>query len=203
MKKENVMLKAAKRMLERVKPEIWDILDQVTKNHPVILNRAPTLHRLGIQAFYPVLVLGKAIQLHPLVTTAFNADFDGDQMAVHLPLTKESIDEAENILLSSHNIINPQNNNLISTPTQDVILGIYYFTCEIRGSKVRMYHDIDSIMRDYDLQEIDIREIILIPTSLLGRNFKDSTNKLIFTTLGKIIFNRILPDSFPFYISDL
>lgn len=196
-------VKEAEELIIKHDPIIFDILNKITKIHPVILNRAPTLHRLGIQGFYPVLVLGKAIQLHPLVTTAFNADFDGDQMAVHLPLTKEAIDEVDNILLSSHNIINPQNNNLISTPTQDVILGIYYFTCEIRGSKVRMYHDIDSIMRDYDLQEIDIREIILIPTSLLGRNFKDSTNKLIFTTLGKIIFNRILPDSFPFYISDL
>jgi DNA-directed RNA polymerase subunit beta' len=202
-KKITFTVKESEELIVRHDSLIFTLLNKITKNHPVILNRAPTLHRLGIQGFFPVLILGKAIQLHPLVTTAFNADFDGDQMAVHLPLTKEARDEVENILLASHNIINPQNNNLISTPTQDVILGIYHFSREVKREKVASYYDIDSIIRDYDLQNIGIEDIILIPASLLERNFKDSVDKLIFTTLGKIIFNRILPKSFPFYISDL
>ena len=123
MKKENVMLKAAKRMLERVKPEIWDILDQVTKHHPVILNRAPTLHRLGIQAFEPVLIEGKAIQLHPLTCAAFNADFDGDQMAVHVPLSLESQLEARLLMLSANNLLSPASGRPIAVPSQDMVLG--------------------------------------------------------------------------------
>src|SRR5204862_4980705 len=128
MKKENVMLKAAKRMLERVKPEIWDILDQVTKHHPVILNRAPTLHRLGIQAFEPVLIEGKAIQLHPLVCAAFNADFDGDQMAVHVPLSLEAQLEARLLMMSTNNILHPANGSPIIVPSQDIVLGLYYLS---------------------------------------------------------------------------
>src|ERR1700681_380972 len=128
MKKENVMLKAAKRMLERVKPEIWDILDQVTKHHPVMLNRAPTLHRLGIQAFEPVLIEGKAIQLHPLTCAAFNADFDGDQMAVHIPLSLESQLEARLLMLSANNLLSPASGRPIATPSQDMVLGCNYLT---------------------------------------------------------------------------
>src|SRR5690242_3161688 len=128
MKKENVMLKAAKRMLERVKPEIWDILDQVTKHHPVILNRAPTLHRLGIQAFEPVLIEGKAIQLHPLTCSAFNADFDGDQMAVHIPLSLESQLEARLLMLSANKLLSPASGRPIAVPSQDMVLGNNYLT---------------------------------------------------------------------------
>src|SRR5713226_5052799 len=128
MKKENVMLKAAKRMLERVKPEIWDILDQVTKHHPVLLNRAPTLHRLGIQAFEPVLIEGKAIQLHPLTFAAFNADFDGDQMAVHIPLSLESQLEARLLMLSANNLLSPASGRPIAVASQDMVLGNNYLT---------------------------------------------------------------------------
>src|SRR5450432_2970732 len=128
MKKENVMLKAAKRMLERVKPEIWDILDQVTRHHPVLLNRAPTLHRLGIQAFEPVLIEGKAIQLHPLTCAAFNADFDGDQMAVHIPLSLEAQLEARILMLSANNLLSPASGRPIAVPSQDMVLGCNYLT---------------------------------------------------------------------------
>src|SRR5579862_7427165 len=128
MKKENVMLKAAKRMLERVKPEIWDILDQVTKHHPVMLNRAPTLHRLGIQAFEPVLIEGKAIQLHPLTCAAFNADFDGDQMAVHVPLSQEAQLEARLLMMSYNNVLSPASGKPIMAPTHDMVLGNNYLT---------------------------------------------------------------------------
>jgi DNA-directed RNA polymerase subunit beta' len=196
-------VKEAKELIIGHDSIIFTLLNYISKNHPVILNRAPTLHKFGILGFFPILVLGKSIQLHPLVTTEFNADFDGDLMAAHLPLTKKARDEVQDIMLASKNIINSQNNNLISTPTQDIILGIYHFTQEVKKDSVKLYYDIDSITRDYDLQEIDIKDVILVPASLLKRNFKNCTDKLIFTTLGKIMFNEILPSVFPFYISDL
>src|SRR6476660_9365450 len=128
-------IKSAKRMVERVRPEVWDVLDEVISEHPVLLNRAPTLHRLGIQAFEPVLVEGKAIQLHPLVCTAFNADFDGDQMAVHVPLGQEAVLEASLLMLASHNILNPANGAPITVPSQDMVLGLYYVTKGRKGTK--------------------------------------------------------------------
>src|SRR5260370_27632545 len=128
MKKENVMLEAANRMLEPLQPGIWDILDQVTKHHPVILNRAPTLHRLGIQGFEEVLIEGKAIQLHPLTCAAFNADFDGDQMAVHIPLSLESQLEARLLMLSANNLLSPASGRPIAVPAQDMVLGCNYLT---------------------------------------------------------------------------
>ncbi len=196
-------VKEAENMITEHNSLVFSLLNRISKNHPVILNRAPTLHRLGIQGFFPLLTLGKSIQLHPLVTTAFNADFDGDQMAVHLPLTEEARQETRERLIASNNIINPQNNNLISTPTQDVILGIYYLTSEIKKEKLRFYYDVGSLARDYDLQRVDVRELVIVPASVLGRQFSDTKNKLVFTTLGKIIFNRILPSDFPYYVGDL
>ena len=126
-------IKNAKRMVERLRPEVWDILEDVIKDHPVMLNRAPTLHRLGIQAFEPVLVEGRAIKLHPLVCTAFNADFDGDQMAVHLPLSPEAQSEARYLMLSVNNLLKPQDGKPVTVPTQDMILGAYYLTMEVGG----------------------------------------------------------------------
>ena len=126
-------IKNAKRMVERLRPEVWDILEDVIKDHPVLLNRAPTLHRLGIQAFEPVLVEGRAIKLHPLVCTAFNADFDGDQMAIHLPLSPEAQAEARYLMLSENNLLKPQDGKPVTTPTQDMILGSYYLTMDVDG----------------------------------------------------------------------
>src|SRR5262249_37119085 len=127
-------IKSAKRMVERARPQVWDVLEEVIKEHPVFLNRAPTLHRLGIQAFEPVLVEGKAIQIHPLVCTAFNADFDGDQMAVHLPLSSEAQAEARILMLSAHNILSPAHGRPITVPTQDMIIGAYYLTEPVAGA---------------------------------------------------------------------
>src|SRR5690606_18841806 len=127
-------VKSAKKIIDRREPVVWDILENVLKGHPVLLNRAPTLHRLGIQAFQPKLIEGKAIQLHPLVTTAFNADFDGDQMAVHLPLVPEAILESQLLMLASHNILNPANGSPVSVPSQDMVLGLYYMTKERKST---------------------------------------------------------------------
>src|SRR5437899_324583 len=127
-------IKSAKRMVERRRPQVWDVLEEVIKEHPVLLNRAPTLHRLGIQAFEPVLVEGKAIQIHPLVCAAFNADFDGDQMAVHLPLSAEAQAEARVLMLSAHNILSPAHGRPIAVPNQDIVIGQYYLTEEVAGA---------------------------------------------------------------------
>src|SRR3546814_728602 len=123
-------IKSAKRMVERRRPQVWDVLEDVIKEHPVLLNRAPTLHRLGIQAFEPVLIEGSAIQIHPLVCTAFNADFDGDQMAVHVPLSREAVAEARQIMLSTHNLLSPGSGEPIIAPTLDMVLGCYYLTVD-------------------------------------------------------------------------
>ena len=128
-------IKSAKRMVERVRPEVWDILEQVIKEHPVLLNRAPTLHRLGIQAFEPILVEGKALRIHPLVCTAYNADFDGDQMAVHVPLSVEAQAEARFLMLASNNMLKPVDGNPVVCPTQDMVIGIYYLTLERPGAR--------------------------------------------------------------------
>ena len=152
MKRENVTLRAAKRMLERVKPEVWDILEQVTKNHPVLLNRAPTLHRLGIQAFEPVLIEGKAIQLHPLTCAAFNADFDGDQMAVHVPacLWRAQL-EARLLMLAPNNILSPASGRPIAVPSQDMVLGIAYLTKEKLGvpGEGKIFADAEDVVTAY------------------------------------------------------
>jgi len=178
-------IKSAKRMVEKTRLEVWDILDEVIKDHPVLLNRAPTLHRLGIQAFQPVLIEGKAIRIHPLVCTAFNADFDGDQMAVHVPLSMEAQMESRLIMLASNNIFSPSDGRPIITPTQDIVLGCYYLTQEKSGAKGegKVFAALsDAEVALYD-REIDIHAKIKIRID----------NKLVETTAGRVIFNRILP----------
>ncbi len=154
-------IKSAKRLAERSQPEIWDILEEVIKDHPVLLNRAPTLHRLGIQAFQPVLVEGSAIQLHPLVCTAFNADFDGDQMAVHVPLSKESVLEAKKIMLSTNNMLAPRSGEPIVAPNLDMVLGIYYLTGmeEVENKeKIPTYESRESAIFAHEVENLKLRE---------------------------------------------
>ena len=154
-------IKSAKRIVERVRPEVWDVLEEVIKDHPVLLNRAPTLHRLGIQAFMPVLVEGSAIQIHPLVCFAFNADFDGDQMAVHVPLSKAAQDEARRMMLSTANLLSPSDGGPVVAPTQDMILGCYYLTLEredLAGDRapIRFSDEQDALLA-YEIGRIDTR----------------------------------------------
>ena len=149
-------IKSAKRIVERVRPEVWDVLEEVIKDHPVLLNRAPTLHRLGIQAFMPVLVEGSAIQIHPLVCTAFNADFDGDQMAVHVPLSTAAQEEARTMMLSTANLLSPADGSPVVAPTQDMVLGCYYLTMDadpIKGQRVRVFASEDEAILGYRLRE--------------------------------------------------
>ena len=191
-------IKNAKRMVERLKPEVWDVLEYVIKDHPVMLNRAPTLHRLGIQAFEPVLIEGRAIKLHPLVCTAFNADFDGDQMAVHLPLTPEAQAEARYLMLSANNLLKPQDGKPVTVPTQDMILGSYYLTIDEAGVKGEgmIFKDEDEAMMAYQNGDISIHAKIKIryEKELDGKMYK----KLIETTIGKVIFNNIVPQDLGF-----
>ena len=202
MKKENVMLKAAKRMLERVKPEIWDILDQVTKHHPVILNRAPTLHRLGIQAFEPVLIEGKAIQLHPLTCAAFNADFDGDQMAVHIPLSLESQLEARLLMLSSNNLLSPASGRPIAVPSQDMVLGCNYLTKFKAGDhgEGRVFGSRVEVEAVYQRRAISLHARVkvrginrIIEPELTAQQNGDPTQWKDWTTVGRVLFNMIVP----------
>lgn len=178
-------IKSAKRMVERLKPEVWDVLEDVIKEHPVLLNRAPTLHRLGIQAFEPVLVEGRAIQIHPLVCTAYNADFDGDQMAVHVPLSAEAQAEARLLMLSSHNILLPASGRPITTPTQDMVIGIYYLTSEKDGAKGegKVFKDPDEVRMAYEEHAVELQSKIKVRID----------GKLIDTTVGRVFFNEILP----------
>ena len=202
MKKENLMLKAAKRMLERVKPEIWDILDQVTRHHPVILNRAPTLHRLGVQAFEPVLIEGKAIQLHPLTCAAFNADFDGDQMAVHIPLSLESQLEARLLMLSANNLLSPASGRPVATPSQDMVLGCNYLTKVKTGDRGegKVFASREEVEAAYQRDEISlharikVRGINRIVESDLSPQDNANPNKWKdWTTVGRVLFNAIVP----------
>jgi DNA-directed RNA polymerase subunit beta' len=202
MKKENVMLKAAKRMLERVKPEIWDILDQVTKNHPVILNRAPTLHRLGIQAFEPVLIEGKAIQLHPLTCAAFNADFDGDQMAVHIPLSMESQLEARLLMLSANNLLSPASGRPIATPSQDMVLGCNYLTKVKAGDygQGKTFASRMEVEAAYQRGEISLHAKIkvrginrMVEPELSAEENADPNKWRDWTTVGRVIFGAVVP----------
>ena len=183
-------IKSAKKMVEKEKEEVWDILEEVVREHPVLLNRAPTLHRLGIQAFEPVLVEGKAIQLHPLVCTAFNADFDGDQMAVHVPLSLEAQIEARVLIMSTNNILKPADGKPIIMPSQDIVLGIYYLTRMRPGSKGegRFFKDRAEISMAYDLQEVDIQ----------AKVYCRYNGKREETTVGRILFSEIVPKEIPF-----
>ncbi len=189
-------IKSAKRIVERVRPEVWDVLEEVIKDHPVLLNRAPTLHRLGIQAFMPVLVEGSAIQIHPLVCTAFNADFDGDQMAVHVPLSSAAQEEARTMLLSTANLLSPADGSPVVAPTQDMVLGNYYLTMEHQGEipKVRLFSSEEEAILTYQLREVTLHQ----PVEAEVKSWDDVQGKLVVkrqrTTVGRIIFNQILPD---------
>ena len=195
-------IKAAKKMIENKDEKVWDVVEEVIKEHPVMLNRAPTLHRLGIQAFEPKLISGKAIRLHPLVTTGFNADFDGDQMAVHVPLSEEAKAEARILMLGANNILSPKNGDPIVTPSQDMILGNYYITMEKDGveGEGRVFKNTNEALMAYERREITLHTRIAIPVnSFKHKVFLDTyKNKYLVTTPGKIIFNEILPDSFPY-----
>lgn len=183
-------IKSAKKMLEKEKPEVWDVLDEVIREHPVLLNRAPTLHRLGIQAFEPVLIEGKAIQLHPLVCSAFNADFDGDQMAVHIPLSVEAQAEARVLMMSTNNILSPANGKPIIVPTQDIVLGIYYMTRErpfVKGEGKR-FSNPEEVRVAYDANEVDLHAKIKVRIN----------GEPVETTVGRVLLKEILPEEIPF-----
>jgi len=189
-------IKSAKKMVEKEKPEVWDVLEEVIKEHPVMLNRAPTLHRLGIQAFEPVLIEGKAIQLHPLVCTAFNADFDGDQMAVHLPLSIESQIEARVLMMSTNNILSPAHGKPIIVPSQDMILGLYYMTREraFVAGEGQVFADEDEVRRAYDAGEADLQARIKVRLSPAP----GQPVELVETTVGRVLLHEILPTTIPF-----
>ncbi|MBB6447523.1 DNA-directed RNA polymerase subunit beta' [Bacillus benzoevorans] len=195
-------IKSAKRKIERVQPEIWDVLEEVIKEHPVLLNRAPTLHRLGIQAFEPTLVEGRAIRLHPLVCTAYNADFDGDQMAVHVPLSAEAQAEARLLMLAAQNILNPKDGKPVVTPSQDMVLGNYYLTLEREGSvgEGMIFNDTNEALLAYQNGYTHLHTRIAVRASSLNNpTFTEEQNqKLLITTVGKLVFNEILPKSFPY-----
>lgn len=195
-------IKSAKRKVERVSPEVWDVLEEVIKEHPVLLNRAPTLHRLGIQAFEPILVEGRAIRLHPLVCTAYNADFDGDQMAVHVPLSAEAQAEARILMLASGNILNPKDGKPVVTPSQDMVLGSYYLTMdnhEAKGAGL-ILSSINEAVSAYQRGTASLHARVAIPVKALGKtSFTEEQQKaMLITTVGKIIFNEIFPASFPY-----
>ncbi|MCD4791737.1 MAG: DNA-directed RNA polymerase subunit beta' [Bacteroidales bacterium] len=192
-------VKSAKKIVDRRDAVVWDILENILKGHPVLLNRAPTLHRLGIQAFQPKLIEGKAIQLHPLVCTAFNADFDGDQMAVHLPLGNDAVIEAQMLMLASHNILNPANGAPITVPSQDMVLGLYYITKSRRNSdeyKVKgeglSFYSPEEVIIAYNEDAVDLHAIIKVKVN----------DELIETTVGRVIFNKLVPDEVG-YINEL
>ncbi|MEW4286480.1 DNA-directed RNA polymerase subunit beta' [Priestia koreensis] len=195
-------IKSAKRKIERVQPEVWDVLESVIKEHPVLLNRAPTLHRLGIQAFEPTLVEGRAIRLHPLVCTAYNADFDGDQMAVHVPLSAEAQAEARILMLAAQNILNPKDGKPVVTPSQDMVLGNYYLTLEREGSNGEgmIFKDTNEAILAYQNGYVHLHTRVAVDAgSLNNETFTEEQNKqLLLTTVGKLIFNEILPKSFPY-----
>ncbi len=188
-----VNVKTAKRAVERVRPEVWDVLESVIKDHPVMLNRAPTLHRLGIQAFEPVLVEGKALKLHPLCCTAFNADFDGDQMAVHVPLSMEAQAEARFLMLSANNILKPQDGKPVVSPTQDMVLGCYYLTIIRPGAKGegKYFTDVDEALMAYATGELSLQAKchIRLKRTWQGEEYQ----KIVETTIGRVIFNNAIP----------
>ena len=194
-------IKAAKKLVEREGPEVWDILEEVIREHPVMLNRAPTLHRLGIQAFEPVLIEGKAIQLHPLVCTAFNADFDGDQMAVHVPLSIEAQLELRTLMMSTNNILSPANGEPIIVPTQDVVLGLYYMTRESAGAKGtgKVFVDVDEVHRAYECGAVDLHaRISLRIRQKTNGDGEPVGHERVETTVGRALLSRILPEELPF-----
>ena len=201
-------VKSAKKIVDRKDPVVWDILENVLKGHPVLLNRAPTLHRLGIQAFQPKLVEGKAIQLHPLVCTSFNADFDGDQMAVHLPLGNAAILEAQILMLASHNILNPANGTPITVPSQDMVLGLYYITKGRKTDDTRVmkgqgmtFYSADEVIIAYNEGRVDLHAFINVKVNIRAQD-GSVESKIIETTVGRILFNQRVPEELG-YINEL
>ncbi len=194
-------VKGAKRIVEQRRAEVWEVLEEVIQTRPILLNRAPTLHRLGIQAFEPMLVEGSALQIHPLVCSAFNADFDGDQMAVHVPLSQKAVEEARDLMLSSRNLLLPSNGEAVVSPTKDMVLGVYYMTMEPNPlaegdveEKVKIFTDIDEVALAYSLNKVDIHSRIKLMHYL-----PDSTNTTpVETTVGRALFNQILPEGLRF-----
>jgi DNA-directed RNA polymerase subunit beta' len=196
-------IKAAKKLVERESAEVWDILEEVIREHPVLLNRAPTLHRLGIQAFEPVLVEGKAIQLHPLVCTAFNADFDGDQMAVHVPLSLEAQLEARALMMSTNNILSPANGEPIIVPTQDVVLGLYYMTRALEGRRGEgmVFANLSEVHRAYDNRVVELHAKVKVRISeveIAEDRTRTPKTSIIETTVGRALLAEILPEGLPF-----
>ncbi len=192
-------VKSAKKLVDRKEPVIWDILENILKGHPILLNRAPTLHRLSIQSFQPKLIEGKAIQLHPLVCSAFNADFDGDQMAVHVPLSNAAILEAQLLMLSSHNILNPQNGTPITLPSQDMVLGLYYITKGKKGTKQnpvqgegKVFYSAEEVIIAFNEKRLDLHAWIKVKAKV--RENEEIKDQLIETTVGRVIFNQVVPD---------
>jgi len=201
-------VKSAKKIIDTKKPVVWDILENVLKGHPVLLNRAPTLHRLGIQAFQPKLIEGKAIQLHPLVCTAFNADFDGDQMAIHLPLGPLAILEAQLLMLSSQNILNPANGAPITVPSQDMVLGLYYMTKELKSTpyhKVKgegiVFYSPEEVQIAYNANIVSINACIKVKVPILENG--QVLHKIVESTVGRVLFNKFVPTNIVGYINDL
>jgi len=201
-------VKSAKKIVDRKDPIVWDILENVLKGHPVLLNRAPTLHRLGIQSFQPKLVEGKAIQLHPLVCTAFNADFDGDQMAVHLPLGNAAILEAQILMLAAHNILNPANGTPITVPSQDMVLGLYYITKGRKTDESRVvkgqgmtFYSAEEVIIAYNEKQIDLHAFIKVKTNVKDKD-GHIVKQVIDTTVGRVLFNQVVPEEVG-YINEL
>jgi DNA-directed RNA polymerase subunit beta' len=198
-------IKGAKKYIERNRPEVWEVLEEVIKDRPVLLNRAPTLHRLGIQAFEPILVEGSAIQLHPLVTTAFNADFDGDQMAVHVPLSERAVVEARELMLASKNLLKPASGEPVISPGKDMVLGVYYLTMEPtepQKGELRVFGSIDEVLLAYQLQQVKVHTRIKLRIKTWfdekGDRMAESETRILVTTVGRAIFNDILSDTMRF-----
>jgi len=198
-------VKGARRLIERNRPEVWEVLDEVIKERPVLLNRAPTLHRLGIQAFEPILIEGSAIQLHPLVTTAFNADFDGDQMAVHVPLSEKAVNEARALMLSSRNLLKPADGEPIISPSKDMVLGVYYLTVADSRPHLgdgRVFADSDEVELAYSLDQVEVHSNIKVRVATWyddkNKRLNEKRTVLVDTTVGRVIFNRILPEQVRF-----
>ncbi len=198
-------VKGARRLIERNRPEVWEVLEEVIKERPVLLNRAPTLHRLGIQAFEPMLIEGSAIQLHPLVTTAFNADFDGDQMAVHVPLSQKAVSEARRLMLASRNLLKPADGEPIISPSKDMVLGVYYLTMTDQHQHLgdgRTFADMDEVEMAYQLGQVEIHSNIKVRTKTWndeeGSRMDQPQTRLVDTTVGRVLFNLILPEDVQF-----
>ncbi len=200
-------IKAAKKLVEREEGEVWDILEEVIREHPVLLNRAPTLHRLGIQAFEPLLIEGKAIQLHPLVCTAFNADFDGDQMAVHVPLSLEAQLEARALMMSTNNILSPANGEPIIVPSQDVVLGLYYMTraLENKAGEGMAFANVNEVRRAYDNRVVQLHakvKVRITETVIAGDGSRSKKTSIVDTTVGRALLSEILPEGLPFELAN-